>query len=314
MRSLPIIALVLFAGCDRFDESGVFVSPPCDGQAVEQLHPANGAEAAWIGELIWVDLVCPAPGATMSLNGPSGAVAGSTFIQHGGRQILFEPAAWLQPDANYVARLDTGDAYREIAFRTSSLGAPVEVALNERALALHPAQGALLDPAGFLTDLRPALAAGLHPVIQFLGEPSGGAVPLRLGGRLDARPSAAQDLLDRTWDLNASWTDPMWAVGPLNLTWDLSDFPLVLEGAVLEGSLSADLTIGGGGRLDALWDTRAAEGVLGTGAGSLCGRSGAAGGDGCVPCADGRESCLPFSLRSIPAEAWGGVLQVVDPD
>mgnify|MGYP007046915597 CR=1 FL=1 len=314
MRTLPLLVVVLFAGCDRFDESGVFVSPPCEDQAVEQLHPANGAEDVWVGGLIWVDLVCPAPGATMSLNGPAGAVAGSTFIQHGGHQILFEPAAWLQADANYVARLDTADAYREVAFATGSLGQPLQAALNERALALHPAQGALLDPAGFLADLPPALQAGLHPVVQFLGDPSGATLPLRLGGRLDSRATAGQDLDDTTWDLSARWEDPIWTVGPLDMTWQLFDFPLVLEGAVLQGVLATDAGSGGGGSLDALWDTRPAEDVLGTGAGSLCGRNGAAGGDGCVPCADGRVSCLPFALRSIPAEAWGGVLQVVDPD
>ncbi len=313
---LLLVAIALI-GCDRYDDSGVFVSAPCAEQSVEQLHPAHDPDHldddTWIGDLIWVDLECPAPGATLALNGPNGGVAGSTFIQHGGRQILFEPAAFLQPDAYYAAHLETGDGVRDWEFGTSSLGAPIQVGLTERALALHPAQGALLDPPGFLDDLLPALQAGLHPVIQFLGEPSGGLVPLRLGGRLDARATAQQDLVDRTWDLNAAWTDPVWAIGPIDMTWELFDFALVLEGAVLEGAVASDLGSGGGGRLEALWDTRPADDALGTGPGSLCARAQAASDVGCTDCADGVAACLPLSVRSIPGDAWSGVLQVVDP-
>lgn len=301
--------LLLLVGCDRYDDQGVLVAPPCDEQSVEKLHPPKDTDAAWVGGLVWVNLACAAPESTMSLAGPNGSVAGSTFIAHGGRQIRFEPATWMDREANYVARLDTSDGYREWNFRTSALGAPVTAELTERALALHPAQGALLDPPGFLDDLLPALQAGLHPVVQFLGEPANGRVPLRLGGRLDARPSAGQDLDDMTWDLDATWADPVWAVGPIDMTWELFDFPLVLEDAVLEGAVAADIGSGGGGTLEARWDTRTADESLGTGPGSLCERSLTTSGAGCVPCRDGTEACLPLSVRSIPADAWGGVLQ-----
>lgn len=305
--------LLLLVGCDRFDGEGVLVAPPCAEQSVEKLVPAKESSDAWIGGLVWVDLACPAPGATMSLSGPAGAVAGSTFIAHGGRQIRFEPATWLDPGANYLARLDTTDGYREWDFRTSALGAPVSADLAERALALHPAQGSVLDPPGFLEDLQPALQAGLHPVIQFLDVPIEGAVNVRLGGRLDARTTAEQDLADRTWDLQAAWTNPVWAVGPIDVSWELFDFTLVLEDAVFEGAVAADVGSGGGGKLEGHWDTRPADDSLGTGPGTLCERALTTSGTGCTPCRDGVEACLPFSLRNVPADAWGGLLQVVDP-
>ena len=137
--------LLLLVGCDRFDGEGVLVAPPCAEQSVEKLVPAKESSDAWIGGLVWVDLACPAPGATMSLSGPSGAVAGSTFVAHGGRQIRFEPATWLDPESNYLARLDTTDGYRDAWFvgLTPELAVAVWVGKDRGTLGLSGSQAAL---------------------------------------------------------------------------------------------------------------------------------------------------------------------------
>ena len=310
---LLLLLLPALSACDRYDGDGVLVTPPCDEQRVEKLQPPNQSSDAWIGGLVWVDLSCTAPTGSLSLAGPSGSVAGSIYLAHGGRQIRFEPAAPMVPDANYVARLDTTDGYREWEFRTSALGPPVAASLTERALALHPAQAAVLDPPGFIDILPAALQSGLHPVIQLLDEPANGQVPLRLGGRLDARATAGQDLDERTWEFQATWEDPVWSIGPFDLRWPLFDFELVLEDATWEGALATDIGSGGGGQLEGLWDIRPAEGTLGSGPGSLCDQALTASGEGCTACRDGAMACLPFSVHSVPGEAWGGVLQTVDP-
>jgi hypothetical protein len=310
MRGLLVLTLLsLGAACDRLDGDGIVLQTPCDAQIPHQLHPQGGASSAYPGAIVWADLACPDPGATLSLTRGGGDIPGAVLVTHGNRQIRFLPDAPMLPQASYVARLDTGDGFVDWEFVTSNLGGPVGSGLAERALALFPGQGGVLEPAGHHDELRRLLREAAHPVVQFQGEPSGGGVAMRVGARLEEDASAPQDPGVPTQDVIAAWQEPVWSLGPLDLVLPGDGWSLTLQDATLRGAVGPGVASGGGGSIAALWDVRSAEGGLSPAFDAPCEVDLAAGGQGCVPCRDGATACLPFDLRDSPALAWGGLLQ-----
>jgi hypothetical protein len=299
------------AACgDSFDNEGIVVESSCAEQSVDALRPRDDEDEAYADGWVWADLACAAPRSVITverLNGDS--APGLVSVQHAGRQVRFRPAPRLSPQTTYVAHLDVGDAYRDWRFTTSTLGRPLGAALDGRGLAVLPETIEVLDPPGLAEALGEALA-GWYPVLQFLGEPQGGGVAMRLGARAGMEPASGQDLSQATTDLVANWDDPYFRLGPFRLDHALPEGRLVLEDAVVAGAVrDAGWDSGGGGiSLQGRWDTRWLEDAIGSGPGSLCDAAEAAGAAACEPCDDGGAACLAMLLVHGPAAGWTGVL------
>jgi|GEM_PF-1725056 len=306
----PLLLLLLCcAGCDRLDGVGVVLTDRCEQQSALALHPAGGEAVAWVGGWVWADIACADPGVLLSVAQDGAPVAGETEVAHGGLQARFAPDAPLQPGTLYDARVDTDVGFVSWQFTTSALGGPVGSDLSERALALFPDQAGVLEPAGFLSELPRLLLDTAHPVVQFLGEPSGGGIALRLGARQMQAVSSPQDPAVTTEDVIASWADPMWTAGPVDLAFPGQGYTIVLEDVTLSGAVAPGVAWGGGGMIAGRWDLREAGGGLSPEFASPCVVNNDAGGEGCVACRDGAVACLNVDLRDVPALAWGGVLQ-----
>lgn len=306
MLALPL--LLVGSSCDRYDPDGVAVAPPCAEQRVDLLRPRRDSDNAYVGSILVAELACVAPEGVLALSGPGGAVDGPVTLHRSDLQRRLRPTEYLEPETTYTGRIDTDAGFRDWSFTTSATGPSVGDQLDLGA-AMHPDQGVLLDPPGAGALLVDELAA-FQPVLV-LGQAEVGRLPARLGARTGAVAEGTQDGSRSTWDLELRWTDPHFRSEPVDLRWRLDSLALVLEDAVLRGGVAPTLDRVDGFSIEAMWDTRDAEGALGDGPGSLCTADVDAGGDGCVPCRDLEIACLPFLLVHAPGQAWPGTLTEV---
>lgn len=302
LRELALASLLLFVGCERLDGDGVLVVPPCEQQAAEALHPWVDMPDAPVDALVWADLACADPSAALTLEGPDGLVAAEGSLTFAGRQVRLQPDALLTPWSLHTASLQTAVGEASWTFSTGAPLAPISASLSERSLALQPRLGASLEPPGLRDALADLLAAGPHLVLQ-LSDPQGASMAVRLGARQGDDP-ASGPVASGVTNLTAGWADPRLTLPPQTLR--DTDGVVVLEGVTLWITL-ADDAASATARMAGLWDVRPALDAMELDD-APCLLSEEAGGDGCVPCADGAMACLPFDLRSIPARAWGGVL------
>jgi len=307
------LLLVLIAGCDRYDPDGEFVGEPCEQQAVRSFGPAADSVEGYVDGPAWVNLRCASETIGLGTTRSDGRRAeGVVSTHHGGRHARWRPTERLQPQTQYSVHFESPEGAHDWSFTTNAVGAPTDNRLSGLALAMHAADGALLDPPGLDDVLGPALAA-LHPVVQFRGDPGGpaGTVPTVLGARTSDDNDSPQDRAVRTRLPNARWADPLFEMGPMRLEWPLAGVPFILENARVAGGISPDAAWGAGFSLEGWWDTRAADPVWGDGLGSLCEAAANAGGE-CTECTDGARSCLRFELVLARATSWDGDLEDVD--
>jgi len=303
------LLLVLIVGCDRYDLEGEFVGDACEEQGVRSFGPESDSVEGYVDGPAWVDLRCAAETAGLGTTRSDGRAAdGVTSVHHGGRQVRWRPRSRLNPQTQYRVHFESPEGTHDWSFTTNGVGSPTDNRLAGVAFAMHASDGRLLDPPG-LDDALAPLLAGLHPVIQFRGDPGGpeGSAAAVLGARESDASDAEQDLAARTWAPNARWDDPLFEIGPLRLEWPVAGVPFVVENARVGGGLSPDVAWGAGFSLEGWWDTRPADDLLGDGPGSLCEASEAAGGE-CTECTDGARSCLRFELVLARATEWDGTL------
>ncbi len=308
--SLALAAALALAlpACEAFDDQGEVVTDYCEMQRVDRIRPRDETTDAYANGWAFVTLDCPVDEGNISVETLQGEPAtGSVMQVHSGYQIRYRPQPPFAPNTTYQARLDIDGGFSAWRFATSALGQPTgTVGLAEHAMAFRPLGAILLDPPGMEESVEVALA-DFTPAVQFTGDAAGGTVPVRLGGALLDEDGDPQDMDQPTWSGEARWQDPYWELGPLDLSWRLPDFDLVVEDAVLSGSVAPDLIGGGGGMLEGLWDSRGGELLLG--GESPCEVAVSAGAEGCVACRDGSVSCMPLRLVHMGAIPWFGHLE-----
>ncbi len=296
--------LLSLAGCDRYDPDGVWIRSDCEEQRVARLVPSDGEVSVYVGGWVLGQVACSAPEATLELTTQSGqAVAGELTRHREYRQLRLRPDQPLVSNARYTALMETDDGNREWSFTTSSTGTAVGDDVADLSGAALASQGALLDPAAGLEPLDVEFDA-LKLALRLLSDADSGPNGLRLGAWSGDAADGVQDASRPTVDLGLEWADPHFSTEPSDLRLRLANLPLVLEDAVLGGGVRP-----GGGALDGLWlqgrwDTREAMPALG----DLCAADLEELGEGCGPCRDGVEACLPFLLVHVPVAAWPGDL------
>lgn len=297
----------LVGGCDDyFDPDGITLTPNCDQpQKVNTVRPRDGADDAYRAGFLVVTLQCPVSTGVINVRTLSDEPAtGLVNLHHGGRQVRFEPSPPLQPNTTYDAFLDTSDGYREWRFQTSALGTPTGTSeLAGVALSMLGARTTVLDPPGVDEQLASELA-DFNTVIQLTSDVAGATVNARVGGFSPAKEGDPQDPLQPVVDATAAWADPLITIGPIDLVWRMDDWSMALEQATWTVALDADLTGGGGGQLEAMWDVRQVTPVFGE---DPC-LAAAEFDTPCTACADGTPACLPLLLVHTPANPWFGTL------
>lgn len=316
MTRLPLVVLLLVAlaalpGCEGYYDAEGEVVDACDAQHIDRIRPRDDSDDAYVDGHVFVSLACPVTNGVVTLRTAQGeAATGLVTLHHNGHQVRFRPSPRLRTRTAYDVHLDTSAGFHDWRFVTGALGEPAGDQLAGMALVLRPWMGTVMDPPGLDEVLAPALEA-FHPALQFMEDPNGSSVMVRMGGIAVEEEGDPQDLSRPVIDLVATWDDPFWRFGPLDLTWDLDGIQLVVTDAVFTGAVAADLEGGGGVALQGTWDTRPADPLLGAAPGGLCDLAVAAGGEPCQPCGDGVEACLPLALVHAGADPWYGVLEAL---
>jgi hypothetical protein len=311
-RSL-VGALVIFGalGCEGYYDTEGESAYSCEGQRIDRIRPRDEGDEAYVDGWVFAMLACPVDSAVITVRTSQGESAtGLVNVHHGGRQVRFRPSPRLRTRTPYDAHLETVDGFHDWRFTTSALGEPVGDELAGTALVLRPWTGVLLDPPGLDEQLGDALE-DFHPAIQFMTDATGALVQARLGGVSIDDEGDPQDMDRPVIDLEATWDDPFWRFGPIDLTWQLDGFPLVLSSVWISGAVAPGLEGGGGVAIEARWDTRPADDLLGGGPGSLCEAAVEAGLDACEPCDDGEPACMPLHVVHAGANPWFGTLQAL---
>ncbi len=311
MRSIPVsllfaLLLVATTACgDGFDGVGLI---HCE-QAIESQFPAPSTPNTFAGGWIVIDLHCPASEPSLRFQPQAGeGWQVPTELGRNGLQVRAEPSVPLEPEARFIIEFDDVSFADNWLLTTSSLGSPLEYALNSHSEELLLNEGRLLSPASLAEDLLDRIHQ-VRPVVEFLDEPTASTVAGRLGSLM-----SETDLQDTNWqtiDRAFDWQAPYFSFGPLNLRWPLGGWTLVLEQTVLRGAPHPVLGGIGAVNIEALWDTREADMALGGSVGALCAHALQNDGAGCVPCADGSEACLDLLLLNVPTRIWTGDLQQV---
>jgi len=293
------------SSCERFDNEGL---DHCS-QTIDSLFPLQGSNNVFGGAWIIADLTCPALAPTLSVQPPNGTPYSlAVETAHDGTQLRALPAVPLSPESRYIVHLGSGERSWDWFFVTNTLGNPLdyELAGHSEEFLLH--QGEMVSPLGLAQGLQDHLHF-VRPTLQFLAEPGALFVLGRLGLLLPDQDE--QDLSWPTLDPQLPWQEQYFRVGPVDLHWPLQGWQLVLESVEIYGATHP--VRGGTGRvnLEARWDTRTADMVLGDGSGSLCADSVEQGSGDCIPCHDGTVACLDLLLIDIPTQIWQGALDKV---
>jgi hypothetical protein len=308
LAAATLFSTLLVSGCDRYDPDGVFVRTDCEQQRVELKRPFEGTDQAFAGSWIIGQVVCVAPEATLVLKTQSGQVVPGSLTRHlDDRQLRLKPDEPLLPNSTYTARVDTDDGHRAWSFTTSATGSDVGIALTGIAAAADPSSGLLLDPIGFGPHLMAELES-MRPALQLLSDVESSSLLGRLGAWTSSLDSGTQDGSRSTFDATLVWSDPYFESERFDVRWRLENLPLVLEDATIGGGVQPGPGSLEGFWLSGTWDTRDAQAALG----DVCAADIDGGGDGCIPCRDGAEECLPFLLVHVPQSPWPGTLTQVD--
>ena len=311
MRSVPVsllftlLAVTSTACGDAFDNEGLI---HCE-QAIEAQFPAPATPNTFAGSWIVIDLHCPVSAPILRIQTPDGQPWElPTQLKQDGRQVRALPSVPLEPETRFIVEFDDGSFSKSWLLTTSSLGSPIEYPLSKHSEELLIDEGQLLSPASIAGELLDRLHP-VRPVIEFLGEPTASTITGRLGALM-----SETDLQDTNWqtvDRTFNWQMPYFNFGPLDLRWPLEGWALVLEQTIFRGAPHPVLGGIGAVNIEALWDTREADVMLGGSVGALCAYTLENDGVGCVPCSDGSESCLDLLLLDVPTQLWTDELQQV---
>ncbi len=292
------------AGCERYDEDGIYVRTGCEEQRVARLRPEDGASNAYVDGWVVGEVECTAPESTIELRTQANRVVDAVITRHlAERQLRVRPNEPLAPNSTYVARMETDDGHREWSFVTTRTGTAVGGELLGITAAADSTGGLLLEPAGVATTLFEEIAT-MRPALELLSDAASGELTARLGAWTGAVETGTQDGSRATTELTLSWQDPFFESQPTDLRWRLVNFALVLEDAVVGGAVQPGAEGLEGFWLQGTWDTREAAASLG----DVCTADLEGDGVGCGPCRDGAEDCLPFHLVHVPQVAWPGTL------
>ena len=302
------------------DDTGDDDTGPAAG--IEATYPEDGSTDFYHRESIVVEFDDPISGGDLTLvEDSSGDGVTGTVSMDGDDVMVFDPFGdsaddHLTPSTAYTATIQwDGSSGAELHFSTSDVGLPIadpqtSVAGYDYLLDLSgatftepPGVGALLG--GYLADI--------HQILHLADVDDGAGTVAGYGAAVTfADPDYSQDLCIETVDLDGTWSNPYFQIGPADLHLPVEGASLTIYDTTLTASLSPDGTILAGGTFDGTMDTRGVDCVVDPSCaeGATCTLLSSIMID-CEPCPDGSgDFCLRLSAYGAP----GGQVTVTGAD
>lgn len=279
--------------CNDLDPSVAF-SP------LDERYPEPGAVEVSVLAPVYVVLDDGDPTAALTVEGPTGPVAGTVRSEADGELLIFEPDAPLDPGTTYTATLDES-ACGGITWTFETGGDPVSVVLDGSTYVVELDSGRWVEPF----DVG-ELLGGIVDDSLLIGVPSAGPGGIELV--VAGHDSGGQDRCVVTADLGTTWSEPDFTgdvAGPVaGGDW------LLATDVALTGSFSSDGSTIYGMTLQAEIDTRAMVDAIGGGTDdSVCTLLWSLSADAvCEECSDGTGAfCVDVYAVDVTAELLPGV-------
>ncbi len=274
---------------------------PC-GVGVDEVDPADGSTDAYYRGDIEFLLDDPDPTEpTISLVGPSGAIAGSTSLSEDREQVRFEPNAPLEPLSAYTATLDYCTGLATVAFTTSELGLPCHAPLGGRTYVVDRSRARVVTPPGIGELFNEFVAVEVLVAIQ---QQDATTLSVLIGaGTIGSRP-VEQDLCHQTMDLVWDWSEaPAFDYGAADVSLVTPSGTVSVTNLAMSGAFSADGSWFGGGELELTLDMRDWVHLIDEvdSAQDIC-MLGASFGAPCVACDDGQDLCQVIQVDRLTGE------------
>jgi hypothetical protein len=280
-------------------------------------YPADGSSDAYYRSDIEFNLSEEDSSASLSLEGPDGAVSGTSAARtnaDGTFSVVFTPDASLTPSTNYTANAEAcnGDASGSISFTTSGLGTATDCDPTGETYILDLANARFLEPAGvadlLLGQLEDDIMVGVESKtdnsIQMVGAIGNGGT---------------QDYCNPTIPFpEADFEDPYFVIGPEDASLSVAGVTVEISQLRISGDISSDCTYIGGAVMSGELDAR----VLAPLVGELLGGSDDPDevctllinfGVTCGACAsDGKDYCVDILADQINGDGGGTSISCVD--
>ncbi|MFT6146312.1 MAG: hypothetical protein ACJAZO_003370 [Myxococcota bacterium] len=259
-RYAALMALTagLFVACETKDCDPETETCPdvdtggCDN-SIDEVFPENGEAQAFFRTSVEVKLDEDEAGATITLTGPDGDIAGTSSVD--GDTITFVPGAALSPSTEYTVTVDYSCGTPTTTFSTSSVGSAITAAdIEDNTYSLELRTGRFVEPQGIGSILGDFIDQEI-----LIGVQSVGTADIQLIGAIgDGGSPPGQGECDPTIPFpEASFTDnPFFQVGPETTTLSIAGFTVTIADLEISGAFSPDGSLIAGATLAGVIDTR----------------------------------------------------------
>lgn len=221
--------------------------------SIDEVFPENGEANAFFRTSVDVKLDDEETGASITLTGPEGDVAGTSTVN--GDTITFNPTNALTPSTEYTVTVDYSCGAPTTTFTTSSVGSAITGGdIEDNTYSLDLASGRFVEPQGIGSILGDFIDQEI-----LIGVQSVGADNIQLIGAIgDGGSPPAQGECDPTIAFpEASFTaNPFFQVGPETTSLSVAGFTVTIEDLEISGAFSPDGTFIAGATLAGVIDTR----------------------------------------------------------
>ncbi len=313
IRSIALLALFVGACTTATDDTDTD-QPQCE-TTIEETWPTANAEDFYHRADLEIEVGNPDTGdlPTVTLEGPSGAVAGEVVYSEDFETILFTPAEPLEPGTAHTATVSTCMGDSAIPFTTSDLGLPLEVDITGATYQVSLFGGRILEPEG----VGEIITTFGTPMVLIEVQAAEGTLELMGGMAEDMGPE--QDLCIPTFHFpGADFSEtPYFQIPEMSLAVEMGDISIVVHEFELEGTFASDGTSFGGGIVGGEIDARDLAEFIDEveTPEDLCNLAATVGAS-CVACSsDGEEYCLTVLIDRLQgSRVETDLVEVTDPD
>ena len=322
-RYAILLAPMALFGCNGDKDSGSTggTSDGDDGGGctveISPGYPSDGATDAYYRSNVEFSLSEEDASATVTLEGPDGAVDGSSSVvtnADGNISAVFTPSAALAPSTNYTATAEacSGGATGSVSFTTSGLGTPTTCDPTGETYILDLANARFLEPAGVADLLLGQLEDDIMVGVESVGEGS-----IQMIGAIGT--GGTQDYCNPSIPFpEADYEDPYFVIGPEDATISVAGVSVQISNLMVSGDIASDCSYVGGAVLAGELDARVLAPLVGELLGSgddpdevcaLLVNFGVA----CGSCSsDGANYCIDILADQINGQGGGSTIECVD--
>jgi hypothetical protein len=309
------LTLTTFAACNGGED------PVVECETSVTLSPgANETRAYYRTDVVATFNPQILAGATLTVTGPDGAVAGTTETQ--GRRLVFTPSSPLTPGAQYTTTVNYecngGDFAPEASWTVSEVGAPTTLSsLVGKAYALDLANANFVQPEGIGALLGSFLTFDLLVGVKSVDEAQNKVTmigALGVEGQPGVQEPCEQSIPFPEADISEN---PYFEVGPQKFSIEVSGQEVTIDNLFLAGAFAPNGSYIDGVVLSGTVDTRPFKSIASDGDPNapddvVC-ELALSLGVTCIPCPDGTGSfCISLLANQISAAGIPGPIEEIE--